>query len=508
MAEQITLKLAVPESQQGALQRSALLRRAVSSERQQLVSIYYDTSRLTLHKHDVMLRLRRQGNSWMQTVKRQQQSHGGLTRRPAWESPYLNQFNFAAVEDRDLRDNLESLVAKGRLTAIFESHLRRSIWRLEPAPGVVILALLDRGWIASNGRRGAISELELELVSGGIDALYDMADQLGARIPLTPELISKAEQGYRLFLNSKGSPVKAGPVNIDQGADPLHAFRQIALDCLGHMHLNHAGAVQTSDAEYIHQMRVATRRLRAAMRMFGPVLPEGFIDTLTPPLRELMSTLGRARDLDVLMADIIAPVAAALPDEPRIADLSGVLTDRLFHARAEAVKALQLPSYGRLLRLASSLLHQPPFIGPRESTDSELSLSDFAHQRLRRLLKKVQQLASLARIEDPPSLHELRIAIKRLRYAIEFFGPMLQGKSGATLVSRLAGLQERLGHLNDLASAGTLLMICSGNNAHLREAVTLIGGWHGQHHADLLEELPPRIAKLKALRVPELRRSA
>ena len=506
MSEQISLKLAVPGSQQAALQRSALLRNAVSRQQQQLVSIYYDTNRLALRKQQVTLRLRRSGNAWMQMVKRQNLSHGGLTRRPAWDSPYLNHFDFTSVDDHRLRDELQTMAGRGLLSALFETNLRRSVWRIEPAPGVAIMVKLDRGWLASNGRRSVISELELELISGGIDALYDLADQLGARISLTPETVSKAEHGYRLFLNTQSKPVKAGPVVIDDDATPLTAFRQIALDCLGHMHANHPGAVATPDPEYIHQMRVATRRLRAAMRMFAPVMPDEFAATLTPLLRELMSTLGRARDLDVLMADIIAPVAAALPDEPRIADLSGVITDRLYHARAEAVTALKRPQYGQLLRLAAALLHRPPFIGPRHGLADELSLQDFAHRRLKRLLKKVQELASLARIEDPPTLHELRIGIKRLRYAIEFFGPMLHGHSATALVNRLAGLQERLGHLNDLASAGTLLMVCAGNHPSLREAVTLIGGWHGQHHADLLLELPARVAKLKSLRLPDLRK--
>ena len=522
MPEQISLKLAIPESQHAALQRHALMRQSVSREQQQLVSIYYDTRRLALRKNDVLLRLRRHGNAWLQTVKRQIPSHAGLTRRPAWDAPYLNRFDFTSIDEHDLREKLQEFSDAGKLTALFESNLRRTIWRLEPSTGVVILAKLDRGWIASSGRRSGISELELQLVSGGIDALYVVAEQLGARIALTPETLSKAERGYRLFLNIQPKSVKAGAVAIDTRATPLIAFRQIALDCMGHMHQNHAGAISTSDPEYIHQMRVATRRLRAAMRMFNPVLPPGFADQLTPPLRTLMTTLGRARDLDVLIADIIAPVSSALPDEPRIADLSGVITDRLFRARTEAVGALQKPAYGQLLLLAAALLHCPPFIGPQEGnsepdvtnvtnvtnvTESDAaSLHPFAHQRLHRLLKKVQSLARQARIEDPPSLHELRIAIKRLRYAIEFFGPALHGRSANALVARLAGLQDRLGHLNDLASAGALLMACAGNNALLREAVTLIGGWHGQRHATLLGELPARIAKLKSLRLPDLRK--
>jgi adenylate cyclase len=98
----------------------------------------------------------------------------------------------------------------------------------------------------------------------------------------------------------------------------------------------------------------------------------------------------------------------------------------------------------------------------------------------------------------------LRIGIKRLRYAIEFFGPMIPGKSGATAIKRLAGLQDELGQLNDLASAGTLLMVCAGRDPLLREAVTLVGGWHGRRHAALLDDVPNQLQRVRGLNLPRL----
>jgi adenylate cyclase len=120
------------------------------------------------------------------------------------------------------------------------------------------------------------------------------------------------------------------------------------------------------------------------------------------------------------------------------------------------------------------------------------------------LLKRIHELAATARVDNPPSLHELRISIKRLRYAIEFFGPMIPGKSGTATIKRLAGLQDELGQLNDLASAGTLLMVCAGRDPHLREAVTLIGGWHGPRHAGLLADIPDKLKRIAAIRLPRL----
>jgi adenylate cyclase len=504
MAQQIALKLAVAETRHGALLRNPILSAATARAQHQLVSIYYDSGRMALRRAGVLLRLRKHGASWQQMVKRQGESDGGLTRRPEWQTPYLNHFDFSGIEEPSLRELLQRDKIAGRLAAVFETNFRRSLWQLDPDSHTRIQVKLDRGWIASNGRREAISEVELQLLDGGIDGLYALALQLAEREALPPLLLSKAERGYRLFHNTRPTPVKAGDVAIDAGDTPLAAFRLIALDCLSHLQLNHGDAVTSDDPEYVHQMRVATRRLRAALRMFRPVLPEDFAEQLVPPMRELMRPLGQVRDLDVLMAEIVAPVAAALPDEPRLTDLASAITNRLYAARSEARRAMQQPAYCRLLLTAGRLLQGSPFVGPPDGGVAAQSLLQFADRRLRRLLRAVHELGAAARVDNPSSLHQLRIGIKRLRYAVEFFGPMIPGKSGVIVVNRLAGLQEELGQLNDLASAGNLLMVCAGHDPHLREAVTLVGGWHGPRHAGLLADIPDKLKRIAGIRLPRL----
>jgi CHAD domain-containing protein len=81
---------------------------------------------------------------------------------------------------------------------------------------------------------------------------------------------------------------------------------------------------------------------------------------------------------------------------------------------------------------------------------------------------------------------------------------MIPGKTGAAAIKRLAGLQDELGQLNDLASAGNLLMVCAGHDPHLREAVTLVGGWHGKHHAELLNDIPNKLKLIRGLNLPRL----
>jgi adenylate cyclase len=507
MAIQIALKLNLPEAAQAQFMRHPLPRRAISRHGAALVSVYYDTRHWTLHKQGIILRLRKQGAGWVQTVKHDAGAAGGLTTRSEWEAPYLNRFDFSFVDAEAVRCVLEKPRVTQGLAALFETNFRRVTWQLQPAPGTTVRMMLDRGWIAANGRRAPISEVEIELVCGSRAQLYAVALDLAARIPLTPELVSKTERGYRLAHDIRPAPVRAGAVPIAADAHPLAAFRAITLNCLAHLHHNHAGALRGDDPEYVHQMRVATRRLRAALRLFAPLLPDDFAAQFMPPLHELMAVLGRTRDLDVLLAEIVGPVSASLANDPRISTLTDMLTDQLYATREKTADYLTHPGYGRLLLLVAAELHGKVLAAQVATAegDSAVTLRDFAQRRLRKLQQRTHLLAELANIDNPSSLHALRITIKRLRYALEFFGPLLPQRSFATAAKRLATLQDKLGQINDLANAGMVLMTLAGTDAKLREAVALIGGWHAPRHAALLAAVPAHLKAVRKLRLPKLK---
>lgn len=509
MANEIELKLALPKTAQSLFLRQAVLRKAVARHTHQLINIYYDTPDLSLRERRVALRLRKQGRMWLQTVKSAGKSAAGLTTRPEWETQYAGHFDFSAVDVPAIRRRLERALARRQITPLFETNFKRTTWRFEPAPGCTILLMLDRGWIAAAGRREEISEVEIEIADAGgaasVDQLFTLAQNLGDRLPLLPATLSKAERGYRLFQGQPPLPQKAPIVPLTAGEAPLRAFRSIALASLEHLHGNLSGAMTTSDPEFIHQMRVATRRLRAALRLFAPLLPAGLAGQLVPGLRVLTGRLGHARDLDVLLHEIATPVMRALPDEPRLAALAGAITDRQYAARGLAIRHLQSVAHGRLALLATALLHRPPFLESAAATAvSAETISRFAAMRIKRLRKKVLALLAAAAIDDPLSLHRLRIGIKRLRYALEFFAPLAVGRQLQRLLASLIQIQDELGQLNDLANAGMLLMSCAGEDARLREAVSLVGGWHASRHRALLDRLPGQMKKLARLKLPKL----
>lgn len=509
MPNEIELKLALPKAAQALLLRQSVLRKAVAKTTHQLVNLYYDTPHLALHQRGIALRLRKQGRVWLQTVKCAGSSAAGLTSRPEWESPYAGHFDFANVDAPRVRHWLERPLLHKQITPLFETNFKRTTWRFEPRPGCVVLLMLDRGWIAAAGKLEDISEVEIELTgdapAGGIDELFKLAQTLGERVPLMPAILSKAERGYRLFQGLPPAPQKSSTVPLASDDAPLDAFRKIALANLEHLQANLLGAIHSAEPEFIHQMRVATRRLRAALRLFGPLLPAGLAEELVPELRILTTRLGHARDLDVLLTEIATPVMRALPNEPRLAALAGAITDRQNSARALAIRHLKSIAHGRLVVRTTALLHRPPFQAPLgEVQQVAETLGFFAGARLKRLRKKVLGLAAVASIADPVSLHGLRIGIKRLRYALEFFSPLAPGKPLQSLLARLARMQDELGQLNDLANAGLLLMNCAGDDPRLREAVSLVGGWHASRHRGLLDQIPGHLKELTRLKLPKL----
>jgi len=510
MAEEIELKLALPENAQRAFLRHPLLRQATHKQVYRLTNLYYDTPALQLRKRGVALRLRAQGKFWLQSVKCAGNRAGGLSARPEWETPYGGHFDFAAIDDLKVRAWLERPKIVNHIAPVFETNFQRMAWTFELVRGTRIELALDRGWIAAGGQREAISEVEIELLEGDPAELFALAQALAARTPLVLAPLSKADRGYRLFGQIPATPFRAVPIPLTATDTPVEAFRNIALACLDHLQRNHAGAINSDDPEYIHQMRVAVRRLRAALRLFAPLLPEGFAAQLLPALQDLMTMLGAARDYDVLLAEIAEPVLHALPDEPRLAALVGVITERRFAIRRDALQRLSAPHYGEVVLQTLATLHGlSSKVGAGETAPETLieppSLLDFAEAQLRRLRKKTLALAAQAGVDAPETLHALRIGIKRLRYALEFFAPLAAKKPMQRLLAHLTELQDALGQINDLANAGALLMDCADEDQRLREAVTLIGGWHGPRHQKLLAAVPRGLRRLGKLRLPIFR---
>src|SRR3990167_64074 len=237
MVKETEIKLRVSRDTLAALREHPLLKKRNKNgwEQRELFNQYYDTPARDLAQAKVALRIRRDGDAFIQTLKSRGQSVAGLSERNEFdwylERPKLDPSKLddscwpAALADLD----------KSLLQPIFSTDFVRQ--RADIAWGrgkakVVIEAALDLGKVIAGEGEEEICELELELRQGEPAALLELAAELAADLPLMPCDISKAERGYRLFdANSYSLSLPAPELNAEMSLD--EGFAAIAWHLLG-----------------------------------------------------------------------------------------------------------------------------------------------------------------------------------------------------------------------------------------------------------------------------------
>lgn len=473
MSQEIELKLSLPPGALPALRRHALFTGgAKQGNATTLDNTYFDTPELALKARKVAVRTRRQGRQLLQTVKCATESVGGLTARPEWEQAFAGKFDFSAIDAPKVQKLL--LRHEAELVAVFSTRFRRET-RLYESDGARILMMIDSGEVIAGDRREPICELELELVEGSALDLLELARRLADDLPLWPNDASKAERGFRLHLGETLRPLSTSAPPLDASLSPREAFRTLAFSCLRQWQANVAGAVVDGDPEFIHQLRVALRRLRSLLSLFAPALPAEFVAEWRSRLKKNADRFTEVRDLDVLHDEILAPLAAAPAETAhyRLDRLLELARTANTDARALALDGLA-PAQGRLLLDFTAALHSLAAhdVGP------ETDLGGFAQAQLKRLHKKARKRHAAARDGAPAHLHALRLAVKRLRYAAEFFAPVMREKDGARYRRGLAKAQRRLGFVHDVEVARRRLTSWAKADPECAPAVAFVAGWH------------------------------
>lgn len=463
-------------------------------QRQALRNTYFDTPELELLGRRIAVRERRIGRQTLLTVKTAGSVVGGLAQRGEWEGPSApGRFDFAALVDQPaLAGELQALA--GRLQPVFSTDFSRRSWRLRRG-GALIEVALDRGLIRSRTPRGrrqaALLELELELLDGPVDALFGLAQSLGRAAPLRPLTSSKAERGYALFLDRPPAPRRAATIALAPEVTPLQAFRLIALESLAQLQANEAGLLQRlEDAEYLHQARVALRRLRSALRLFAPILPEPFLRRWSREWQGLAQSLGDARDWDVLCTEGLPRLAEALG--PAVSRIERHSRARRTAARAAARASLAAPRHAQqLLAFTRALLKLS------EAPDAaHPPLVDWARERLAARHRKARRGARAAAQLAPEARHALRIELKKLRYALDFLASLFPAKRVQPYSRALAAAQDLLGRMNDLATAQRLLAGAP------QAGLDALPAWLAQQTDALARQLPEALAPLRQAAPP------
>jgi inorganic triphosphatase YgiF len=458
MAFETELKLGLAARDVPLLLAHPLLAGSVP-QRHTLFNTYFDTPALALLARRMAVRERRIARQTLLTVKTAGTVIGGLARRGEWEAPTEpGRFDFMAlVNDTALAGELQALA--GTLVPVFTTDFTRRTWLLTHRRALIEVAL-DRGRITSTPPGGPRSlpllELELELKRGPVDALFSLARTLGQAVCLHPVTASKAQRGYALFQGRQPTPEKAAPAVLDRDQAPVEAFRTIALGCLAHLQANEAGVLHSDDPEFLHQARVALRRLRAALRVFAPLLPPRFATRWGRAWQALGQALGDARNWDVLDSARL-PEWATLLNPSEAARLARWARTGRTQARAAARHSLQDRGHADLLLAFTQAVLRLPAGSATATPGPVPRLKPWARERLQWREHHLQQQLHHTVLDDSEARHRLRIEAKKLRYALDFFASLWPDERLKACASALAQVQEQLGTMNDLVTAQTLL---------------------------------------------------
>jgi CHAD domain-containing protein len=197
-----------------------------------------------------------------------------------------------------------------------------------------------------------------------------------------------------------------------------------------------------NDPEHVHQLRVSTRRARAALRIFADGLPDKLHKALRKALRKLRRAAGDARDWDVFLAMVEQRAArASARQRPGVDLVAGAAVARRLAAQKRLVE--MVPSRDDLDELQAAVL-----AGHRPLAKKPQSLIDLAQPMLVELLQKLDRAAQ-EDLDQYENLHRVRIQCKRLRYAMELFDSCFRAEFRDRHYAAVEEMQDILGEAND-----------------------------------------------------------
>lgn len=222
-----------------------------------------------------------------------------------------------------------------------------------------------------------------------------------------------------------------------------------------------AGARAGEDIEEVHDMRVASRRLRAAMTIFAPCMPKRRFKPLKDQARQLTQALGMVRDADVLLDAIGGDRAKASEDEaPGLDDLIAVVRQEREAHRAAMLEAFDTANRKRFRQHLEVLLEDSRYLHHGDLGRERLAV---AAQRI--CARRIADLYGFVpSIHDPvrkEELHEMRKAAKRLRYSMEIFQPCF----GPDIDDRIADVKTVQEHIGQIHDCDVLIEIVRGRLA-------------------------------------------
>jgi len=475
---------------------------ALARTPRRLVDSYIDTDDWRIARAGFVVRTRRRGRHDEITLKDSHPAEGSGLRQRLEVTEVLPASGVAALgPEGAVGRRLRAIVGSRRLREVLQVRTRRRPFALRVG-GVdaAEVALDDTMIVVGGGQRPMqLRRVEVEVRPEWLEALEPIVDQLRASCGLQPARLSKFEAGLlAVGQEVPGSP-DLGPTGISESSTMGELAYAVLRRQLGVLRDKEPGTRLGEDPEELHDMRVATRRLRAALALFSDVLPVR-AQVFREELGWLGRVLGAVRDLDVQqegLAEMAAATAGwsagARPDDhDPLAELSALLERERDTARAEMLGALDSVRWERLAKGLAAMVQQGP---ARRSLATRvpavIGMPDLVVARHDKVAKAAKRAKRSGVVSD---FHRLRIGCKRLRYALEFSSEVYGGRT-SRFVRQLTGLQDQLGLMQDAEVASIRLADLATGEAHLPAATVFVMGGIAELHRREVDRLRRRLPK-------------
>ena len=423
------------------------------------VDVYLDTDDRRFHRAGYALRIRRPtrrdcrgGEAALKALESAAAPPGLRARREVSETIAETDPSSLTQAPGAVGERVRAVAGTKPLLSLFEVRTRRRLFSVEAdgaTPGEI--GLDETGIRPADGAPPArIRRVEIEVPEDAVDALEPFVALLREACGLQPAGLSKYQAGLVSADLRPPRPESFGPTEFETDAPIGVVAIAVLRRQFAALRAREPGTRLGDDIEELHDMRVATRRLRAALSLFADVLPEN-AQSFREELGWIGQALGGVRDLDVQLEQLNGWVAE-IPEADREAldALRSLLEDKRQEARAAMLEALDSRRYeafvgrfGRFLRARSRRLTGAAAV-------PALSVApDLIEARFRKLRSSGDRIGPTSEAAD---LHRVRIHGKRLRYALEFLGDLYPGQT-RPLIKRMVVLQDVLGLHQDAGVA-------------------------------------------------------
>jgi triphosphatase len=437
----------------------------------ELKDVYYDTEDWRLYRAGYKLRIRQDGESAQATMKALVPPEDGLRRRREISEPIEGVETPKGIPG-PVGERVRRVAGTADLRPLFEVSTRRHTYALrtetpsseeivEDTSGnirlrnseqdtiVAEMALDESEILANDGPRTNLTRVEVEVGSYAAihDGVGDFVEVLREALKLRPTRTSKFRTGLSVAGLSPEVALDLGPTKIEATLSAGEVAFAILRRHFAAMLAHEPGVRLGEDPEELHDMRVATRRLRAALKLYSSDFLPKRSERYERDLRWVAGALGEVRDLDVHLQRLSEESSR---NGEVLEEVVSLLRERRVEARRRMLKALDSNRYERLIASFSGTLRRG------RSPSPTAPILEAAPKLVRDRYKKVRKAANKLS-EDSPSehFHDLRKKGKRLRYALE---PMqeIYGKPAKKMVKLLKEIQDDLGDHQDLIVAAGL----------------------------------------------------